>query len=74
MELIFFRSMPTCIKINIKLTNANKIVMLSQTHGYDQFVRFPKTVKSISPESVFDRVETRYNSVVSVRWDKVYCS
>ena len=33
--------------MNIKLTNENKIVMLSQTHGYDQFVRFPKTFKSI---------------------------
>ena len=44
------RQEPTCIKINIniKLTNGNKIVMLSQTHGYDQFVRFPKTVKSIN--------------------------
>ena len=36
------------ININIKLTNENKIVMLSQTHGYDQFVPFPKTVKSIN--------------------------
>ena len=35
------------MNINIKLTNENKIVMLSQTHGYDQFVRFPKTFKSI---------------------------
>ena len=42
------RQEPTYIKINIniKLSNANKIVMLSQTHGYNQFVRFPKTVKS----------------------------
>ena len=57
-ELIFFRSMPTCIKINIKLTNANKIVMLSQTHGYDQFVRFPKTVKSINIAGSFNDLKT----------------
>ena len=44
------RQEPTYIKvnINIKLTNANKIVILSQTQGYDQFVRFPKTGKSIN--------------------------
>ena len=42
------RQEPTYIKINlkIKLSNAYKIIMLSQTHGYNQFVRFPKTVKS----------------------------
>ena len=36
------RQEPTYIKINIniKFSNANKIVMLSKTHGYNQFVRF----------------------------------
>ena len=29
--------------------NANKIVMLSQTHGYNQFVRFPKLKVIILP-------------------------
>ena len=35
-------------KFKNKLSNANKIVMLSQTHGYNQFVRFPETVKSVN--------------------------
>ena len=54
------RQEPTYIEINIniKLSNANKIVMLSQTHGYNQFVRFPKTVKSINMAGSFDDLKT----------------
>ena len=54
------RQEPTYIKINIniKLSNANKIVMLSQTHGYNQFVRFPKTVKSINMGGSFNDLKT----------------
>ena len=54
------RQEPTYIKINIniKLSNANKIVMLSQTHAYNQFVRFPKTVKSINFAGSFNDLKT----------------
>ena len=54
------RQEPTYIKINIniKLSNLNKIVMLSQTHGYNQFVRFPKTVKSINMAGSLNELKT----------------
>ena len=54
------RQEPTYIKIDlkIKLSNAYKIVMLSQTHGYNQFVRFPKTVKSINVAGSFNDLKT----------------
>ena len=54
------RQEPTYIKINIyiKLSNANQIVTLSQTHGYNQFVRFLKTVKSINMAGSFNDLKT----------------
>ena len=47
---MYLRHEPIYIKINvnIKLINGNLTVMLSQTRSYDQFARFPKTVKSVA--------------------------
>ena len=44
--------------IYIKLSNANQIGTLSQTHGYNQFVRFLKTVKSINMAGSFNDLKT----------------